>query len=170
MRTSTYKQKQQVLDALKRRLLEALRIAPERADLHVLLGTIMLSCPQEDADIEQNAVREVEQALALDPAFAPAYDLQAQVGAENRARAEIGAPLLVERQACRALQLDPGLPGPRRTLGVIYARHGLADQARAQFVQYGQAAAFEWQRHRFRAISLGRALLVRTFCHKPSIV
>lgn len=127
-------------------LQRALDITPGRADLHVLLGTILLQCSWGDPDIEEDAWQQAEQALKLDPDFAPAHALRSLIGAENRAIPEIGDPLKVQKHACRALELDPTLPGPHRTLGVIYARYGLTDRAREEFEVYTQSATLEWQR------------------------
>lgn len=116
-----------------------------RPDLHVLLGQIMLDCPQVDLDIEQAAGEQAALALALDNTFAPAYALQAQIGEENRALADVGDPLWVQARACLAMQHDARLPVAYRVLGRIYARYGLTDAAAALFAAYYQLSPLPWQ-------------------------
>ncbi|MGB0384777.1 MAG: CHAT domain-containing protein [Ardenticatenaceae bacterium] len=116
------------------------------AELRVLLGTIMLDCFQSDADIEINAWEEAKEALKLNPKSALANALKAKVGASNRAKLDIGNPLTVQSDACKAIKLDDKLPDPHRTLGKIYARHGFADEAREQYKKYGELSTLKWQR------------------------
>jgi len=126
---------------------DAVGLAPNRPDLHVLLGTIMLHCPLDDQDIEENAGRQVDEALKHDPNCAAAYALKAQVGEKNQANnTAIGGPLLIQRDACKALELDETLPAPHQTLGLIYAHYGLTDRARQEFEEYARSATLEWQR------------------------
>ena len=115
-------------------------------DFYALSGTIMLQCPKDDSDIEKRADAQAEEALLLDPNYAPAYALKAQIGMMNQAIPELGDPLLIEEYACRAIELDHKLPDPHRTLGIIYALYGNTVQALDEFVLYGQKSQLNWQR------------------------
>lgn len=124
----------------------ALTLAPDRPDLHVLAGQIMLQCPRDDQDIEEKAVEQASLALELGPEFAPSYALRAWVGLSNLANPQVGNPLVIESHACQAAQIDPGLPDPHRTLGMLYRQYGLSERARQEFEAYGRLAVLEWQR------------------------
>jgi tetratricopeptide (TPR) repeat protein len=121
-------------------------LAPERADLHTLLGLIALLCPDNSRDVEEYAGQQATAALLVDDEFAPALALMAEFHQVNFQHLEHGNPLMAQSQACAAMARQPWLPLPYRTMGKVYARHGLSDEAREMFAAYGRAAVLEWQR------------------------
>jgi hypothetical protein len=127
-------------------LLEALALAPNRADLHVILGMILLECSREDPDIEVGAKEQADLALALESRSAPAFALKARVGEINRAAEILGDPFQIQADACTALAIDPTLAEAHRVLASIYSRYSLPGPAGEQSQAYYRLATLAWQR------------------------
>lgn len=128
-------------DAAKKFLDEAVRLAPERPDLHLALGAFYRS--QRDLHL---AIKHLENACRGAPQSWEAHLLLGRALAE-RAR-QIGGPRLVERaqfHLVQALSLDPSpdlLPALMRDLGLLCLQTGRYADAEKLFIRLRQNPRF----------------------------
>jgi DNA-binding response OmpR family regulator/curved DNA-binding protein CbpA len=83
------------------RLMRALELRPEAADLRALYGWALWSAAPADAEAASRAIRELRRAIELDP---KSYQAHLALG---RIYAQMGKAILAEKQLEKALQCQP---------------------------------------------------------------
>ncbi len=145
-------------EAAQKHLDEAMRLAPERGDLHLALGALYRS--QRDLHL---AIKHLENACRASPGSWECHLLLGRALSE-RAR-QIGGSRLVERaqyHMVQALSLDPSpdlLPALMRDLGLLCLNTGRFADAEKMFIRLRQNPRFSAQARKYLgqvAFALGK--------------